>query len=167
MPDKPTSIFPRRVPLTGPALFAAALGVLLLAAPPASLARIYRWVDAGGVTHFSQTPPPSGRYEQMQPPPPPAEDPHKAQERINKLNRHFQDQLKAEQRQTRQARKAQKEQALRVQDCGEAKKRLTALTIRPHILVKSGDGHVRRMTEPQRQADIKATKARVTKYCSG
>lgn len=141
--------------------------MLLLAAPPASLGRVYRWVDANGLTHFSQTPPPSGRYEQMQPPPPPAEDPRKARERINKLNQHFQDQLKAEQQQTRKTHKAKQAKKRQAQRCQQAKQRLTALTIRPHILVKSGDGHVRRMTEPQRQTDIKATKARIAKFCSG
>ena len=45
------------------------LGALLaLAAAPAlaqqSAAEVYQWKDANGVTHYSQTPPASGSYEQ-------------------------------------------------------------------------------------------------------
>ncbi|HKJ21785.1 MAG TPA: DUF4124 domain-containing protein [Gammaproteobacteria bacterium] len=168
MPEKPSSNTPRRATATGPALaIAAALGVLLSAAPPPGHAQIYRWVDGNGLTHFSQTPPPSGEYRQIQPPPPPAQDPHKAQDRINKVNQHFQDQLKAEQKQAQQDHKDRKDRKRQAQRCHRAKKRLTALTVRPHILVKTGDGHTRRMTEPQRQADITATKARIAQYCPG
>jgi len=148
-----------------PAL-AAALGLMLLAAPLPGHSQIYRWVDADGITHFSQTPPPSGQYRHMQAPPPPAEDPRKAQAKIDSINRHIQDQLDAEHKQAQQDRHQQRAQAQRATICRQAKKRLTALTIRPHILVTSHDGQTRRMTEPQRQADIKATKGRIAEYCS-
>ena len=42
--------------------------LLALAAAPAlaqqTASEVYQWKDANGVTHYSQTPPPQGRYEQ-------------------------------------------------------------------------------------------------------
>lgn len=38
------------------------LATLLAAAAPASADDVYQWKDASGVTHYSQTPPPSGSY---------------------------------------------------------------------------------------------------------
>ena len=39
---------------------------LLLAAPLALGGEVYQWKDANGVTHYSQTPPPKGTYQQRQ-----------------------------------------------------------------------------------------------------
>ncbi len=38
----------------------------LSAASVASAAEVYQWKDANGVTHYSQTPPPKGSYQQRQ-----------------------------------------------------------------------------------------------------
>jgi hypothetical protein len=54
----------------------AALALLLLA-PALAGAQAYRWVDAQGRVHYSQTPPPQGDYGQVAPPPPsPGRSPH-------------------------------------------------------------------------------------------
>ncbi len=41
----------------------------------AGAAEVYRWVDEQGITHLSQTPPPSGGYQTLDLPPAPATDP--------------------------------------------------------------------------------------------
>ncbi|NLW95718.1 DUF4124 domain-containing protein [Luteimonas wenzhouensis] len=38
----------------------------LVAAPAAVSGEVYQWKDANGVTHYSQTPPPSGAYQLRQ-----------------------------------------------------------------------------------------------------
>ncbi|WP_425480419.1 DUF4124 domain-containing protein [Luteimonas viscosa] len=43
-----------------------ALAAGLLAASAAYGAEVYQWKDANGVTHYSQTPPPRGSYQQRQ-----------------------------------------------------------------------------------------------------
>jgi hypothetical protein len=43
-----------------------ALGLALLLAPSAEATRFYKWVDENGVTHYSDSPPEHGRYEQIQ-----------------------------------------------------------------------------------------------------
>jgi hypothetical protein len=43
-----------------------ALAASLLAASAAYGAEVYQWKDANGVTHYSQTPPPKGSYQQRQ-----------------------------------------------------------------------------------------------------
>lgn len=42
---------------------AASLGFLVVAAH----AQVYRWTDADGVVHYTQTPPPAGAYEAVRP----------------------------------------------------------------------------------------------------
>ena len=45
---------------TGPRLILAALLATSLLALPAAAQELYQWKDANGVTHYSDTPPPSG-----------------------------------------------------------------------------------------------------------
>ncbi|MDM4771144.1 DUF4124 domain-containing protein [Solimonas sp. SE-A11] len=54
-----------------------ALALCLLLAPALAGAQAYRWVDAQGQVHYSQTPPAQGQYGQVAPPPPsPGASPH-------------------------------------------------------------------------------------------
>lgn len=46
------------------ALSTAFLAVSVLAAPAAFAGEVYQWKDAGGVTHYSQTPPSQGKFQQ-------------------------------------------------------------------------------------------------------
>lgn len=46
--------------------------LLLMLSLPAS-AQVYRWVDAQGKVHYTQTPPPQGRYKEVPPAPPPGQ----------------------------------------------------------------------------------------------
>lgn len=55
----------RRPRFQAPRALPALLGFsLLLAGASASAGDLYQWKDANGVTHYSQTPPASGRYEE-------------------------------------------------------------------------------------------------------
>lgn len=48
------------------------LGLILLCAVlPATASGLYRWVDAEGRVHYTQTPPPQGTFEPLAPAPPP------------------------------------------------------------------------------------------------
>lgn len=49
-----------------PFVMIAGLTVLGLAAGGLSAGEVYQWKDANGVTHYSQTPPPKGQYQQRQ-----------------------------------------------------------------------------------------------------
>ena len=44
----------------------AGLSALALAAGTVAANEVYQWKDASGVTHYSQTPPPKGKYQQRQ-----------------------------------------------------------------------------------------------------
>ncbi len=41
--------------------------VLMLGVPLCGLAQIYKWTDANGQVHFSQTPPADGKFERVHP----------------------------------------------------------------------------------------------------
>ena len=49
-----------------PFVMIAGLSVLGLATGGVSAGEVYQWKDANGVTHYSQTPPPKGQYQQRQ-----------------------------------------------------------------------------------------------------
>src|SRR5690606_41550415 len=49
-----------------PRLPLLALAARLFIASTAYAAEVYQWKDANGVTHYSQTPPPRGSYQQRQ-----------------------------------------------------------------------------------------------------
>jgi len=46
--------------------FLALAALCLLAASVGHAGEVYQWKDANGVTHYSQTPPPKGSYQQRQ-----------------------------------------------------------------------------------------------------
>jgi len=46
--------------------FLALAALCLLAASAGHAGEVYQWKDANGVTHYSQTPPPKGSYQQRQ-----------------------------------------------------------------------------------------------------
>lgn len=50
-----------------PLVMFAGLSLLGLACTgPVAASEVYQWKDANGVTHYSQTPPPKGQYQQRQ-----------------------------------------------------------------------------------------------------
>ncbi|HKJ76593.1 MAG TPA: DUF4124 domain-containing protein, partial [Gammaproteobacteria bacterium] len=50
-------------------------------------AAMYKWTDADGNVHYSQTPPPSGQAEEMAPPPPSPLSPEEAEKRREQSRR--------------------------------------------------------------------------------
>ncbi len=143
---------------------AAALLALALGAGAAAGERVYKWVDEQGVTHYSQTPPagveatpldvatgaPAGgaagetleRYRKVLAPPKPAQE-KEAGRKVDPA----------------------KEAEARARNCKVARERLAILTARSRILVLKPDGSSERLTEEQRQAEIKRMKAIIAANC--
>jgi len=142
---------------------ASALLALALGAGAAAAERVYKWVDEQGVTHYSQTPPagvratpldvatgapgggeeggdPLERYRRVLSPP---KKPEKAADGIDPA----------------------KEAEARARNCKVARERLAVLTARSRILVLKPDGTSERLTEEQRQAEIKRMKAIIAANC--
>ncbi len=139
------------------------MAVWLCAAAPASAA-IYRWVDASGQPHYTQTPPPPGmayrRIESAAPAPaPPAPDAG------------LQSWLKARESARRQAaERAQakrREAAARAQRCDAARERLARLQARPpyRLMVRDQSGTPTRMSPEEYRRRQQAAEQAVAEHC--
>lgn len=141
------------------------LAGLLLAAPAS--AAIYRWTDSSGVIHYSQTPPTSPERNVVRLPesgsdvgavPVVAKPPGKSADRP------------AGKKPDRPARKPKaktpESPAQRAARCRKARKTLTLVQTHTRIRLHEANGKVRRMSEAQRQAKIRALKKELAKDCS-
>jgi len=96
------------------------LALFLLLVSPLATARIYKWIDASGVTQYSENPPPGGNVEEIQIAPKPSrEDTDKAQTEAR--------QLFENERRKKEAR--QIEDAKRKRECDRLRAILTQLRL--------------------------------------
>lgn len=138
----------------------AVIALLALGAYTRAQADIYKWLDANGLTHYSEEPPSTGKYEVIKsatpPPSSPAPTAAPAQAQPAKPA------APQPQANAPQSPAAQKQHA---QNCLKAKQTLGILETRSHILATDASGQQVRLTEEQRQAKIAEIKQKLAKYC--
>ena len=145
-----------------PRALAAVLVALAASLGAGAAERVYKWVDDQGVTHYSQTPPPgvkatpvevttgkAGRTEG---------DPVA---RYRELLSPPKEKAGAE----RGGIDPAKEAEARARNCKMARERLAILTARSRILVLKPDGTSERLTEEQRQAEIRRMREIIAANC--
>lgn len=143
------------------------IAVTLLMSAPLVHGTIYKWQDEQGITHFSQVPPPGGRFEIVPQPRLPPADPE-AERRLEDL---LQSQKQAEEDQKvkkKDQMKAAEEQATREESCRRAKEQLAVLESRPgsRIKITEPDGMQRRLTEEERQTRLVETQKQIADSCA-
>lgn len=137
--------------------------LVALSAPLHAEAAIYRWVDANGELHFSQSPPPGVHYQRIDPQvPPPTSAP--AVRQLGPAAKRFDAQRAAEQR-AREAALATK--ARQAEACAKARSRVSFLQEKTahRLFVRTKDGQLARMTEPQFQQQLDAARAAEQANC--
>lgn len=143
--------------------------VLILAASltlGTALAGSYKWTDENGKVHYTQTPPPAGSYQDVTSAPatPQAKAPSsyqralEAHQRLEQREQAAQEQLQADKQQAKIA-------AARAQNCQTAQREVKSLTTYRQILIEK-NGEMVRMTEPERQQQLEAARAKVAEYCN-
>jgi len=140
------------------------LGAMLLVASLSVHAAFYKWVDANGVTQYSQSPPPSGHYQVMRSSPPPGDTnavPSPVDTSPPTQNSATSPTTAAPPDNQRQAG----QQAAREQNCQLAKHRLTQLENHPRVRITAADGSVRVMSEEEKQAKLLETRKMVSDMC--
>ncbi|MDE2148608.1 MAG: DUF4124 domain-containing protein [Gammaproteobacteria bacterium] len=137
--------------------------LLLLLLPLCAQAAIYRWTDAGGVIHFSQSPPSGRAFVRIDPQvPPPTPAPA-----VKALDRTAQ-QLNTEQGERQQAHEAElAAKARRAEDCAKARSRISFLEEKTahRLFVKGSDGQRTRMTQEQFEQQLSQARAAETASC--
>lgn len=145
-----------------PFVFASLL--LAIGVSPA-LAGMYKWVDEQGITHYSQTPPPSGNAQQIKPPPTPA-DSEAAVKRLEAQRQEAQKRHEAGQQDARESQKSAESQAIREESCRLARQNLNTLEAHSRVAVRDADGNMKRLSEEERQTQLSEAKKQVDEYCN-
>jgi len=139
------------------------LAFACLLTPLAVSAAMYKWRDASGLIHYTQTPPPDTESVVITPEKPPPNagqpDPHLQQE-----TEAFQDRRSERMESEASAAREQAEAETRQQNCERSLQMLTQLTSRGRVKLKEGDEY-RTLPEEERQELIGEAEANVGKYC--
>ena len=144
------------------------LATLLLQSPV--FGGIYKWTDASGEIHYTQTPPPDGiATQKIEGALPPAE----SQQTLHEEQRKLQEQLKAfderraEQKEAETIRKLEKEdREINEKNCITAKNNLGKLQQGGIKRYLTPEGDVIRLTEEDRQRRITEANKQVAQYCN-
>ena len=143
------------------------LATLLLQAPV--FGAIYKWNDASGEVHYTQTPPPDGIATQIiEGAPPPAESQqtiHEEQKRLQERLEAF-DERRAGQKEEETIKKLEKEdREIKEKNCISAKNNLGKLQQGGIKRYLTPEGEVIRLTEEDRQRRIAEANKQVEQYC--
>lgn len=130
---------------------------------PVTEARMYKWVDDEGNTHYTQSPP-VGDIEAETIKPPPKVDTENARgkveqqyEKADKLRKSRLDKAELE-------AKEQEAKAIEEENCKRAHQRLATYS-RPRGLIQQEDGSRIRIDEEARQAGIVESQKMIKEYC--
>jgi hypothetical protein len=155
--------------------------LLLILATSAGAQTVYRWKDASGQTHYSQTPPTTGQYDVMQggrapssslsaaaTPAPAAPAPSAASEQREKEKKFIEDaeaarKAKAAAKEKEKTAKAEKDQ--RCKAAREMAQFLEERTAR-RLVTKADDGNYARMNEDEFMKKLDAAKKDEATNCS-
>ena len=129
-------------------------------------ADVYKWVDAQGQTHYSQTPPPVGQSSDViQTEKPPLLDVESQQKEVDTLIQQQQEAQK--QKQERLAQQKQNAQLAEenAERCKVAKRNLQQYQDNPGRRIMDSEGNVTRPSEEDRQEMIKKLQEAITEFC--
>ena len=137
--------------------------IALLLLPLAAAAQVYRWVDDKGRVHYSQTPPTGRDSKPVGPAPPPAAAPNQ-----ESLNRSLSEDKQGAAKRGDDAEDAAQVQALREQQCRQAREQLAFLESKTAVRLTTTDetGKVSRTTDEQYQQRRAELQKAVASECS-
>ena len=141
--------------------------VCLLGISPMSHAKLYKWVDAEGNTHYTQSPPPEGvTTEDVKLPASVNLDNKEAvksfEEQQMKGQESTETKQKGEEDQKQQAERAD----LKKENCKKARAKLANVQSAGRIRSVDEEGNVIRATEDERQRRIMDAQGKIGKWCN-
>jgi len=138
--------------------------IVLLMASPIINAAAYKWIDAEGNTHYSDSPPPAGiNAERIKPPP--GADTEAAQKQLREKQQQARERAEQRAESEQKSAEADREQAEKTEKCAAAIRRLASYQ-RPRVNKVKADGAVRRIPEEERQAEIKKSQDYIDQFCN-
>ena len=138
------------------------LALLTLAPLPNASAAAYKWVDQNGETHYSQMPPPDANVQVIKTPRS-SSTPGTAQQPAATSKQP--DTGKPAGDQTPQAKAKVEDAQIRAENCATARRNLEMLQTKSRVNVKDQNGLYHRLTEEERQAQIKDAQQQIDEFC--
>jgi len=141
--------------------------VCLLGISPISHAKLYKWVDADGNTHYTQSPPPDGIATED------VKLPASVNIDTEQAIKSFEAQQKKQQELSEENEKEEKEQMrqeeraeLKKDNCKKAKAKYDNVYNTGRIRAVDEEGNVTRATEEERQRRIADAQGKIEKWCN-
>jgi len=141
--------------------------VCLLGISPISHAKLYKWVDADGNTHYTQSPPPDGIATED------VKLPASVNIDTEQATKSFEAQQKKQQELSEENEKEEKEQMrqeeraeLKKDNCKKAKAKYDNVYNTGRIRAVDEEGNVTRATEEERQRRIADAQGKIEKWCN-
>ena len=126
-------------------------------------AKMYKWVDADGTTHYTQSPPPDG-IEGDTIKPPPSVDVKAAQNELEKQQKRADSYLEQREKSAEEKAKQEADLARDNKNCEISRSNVASLE-RPRINLEDDKGNVYRAPEEERLARLKKAQEDVAKFC--
>ncbi len=126
-------------------------------------AEMYKWIDAQGVTHYSQQKPPAG-VDVSAVKAPPRVDTESAVRALEQKQQQFKERGEAEDLKAAAAKKSQQEVALKKSNCEKAKARVTSMQ-RPRVNTVDAQGNSVRLGEDERQKRLEEAQKAAREHC--
>lgn len=130
-----------------------------------SFAKMYKWVDDQGQTHYSQQAPKDRESDIIKAPPPPTVNPNIAQKKIDTLIEQQQGIYEEREDERRLEEEARISSENKEKYCEVNNHNLMEYINNPGRRLLDEDGNAIRPTEEQRQAKIEEIKQRLTEHC--
>ncbi len=129
-------------------------------------AEMYKWVDAGGNTHYSQSPPVGDVSVETIKPARSRVDTEAATKALEAQKQSV-DKIRDDRISAVEEKKKNEEEVLaKKQKCEQSKKRLTSYQQRPRVSIENPDGTKRIMSEDERQSEINKSKDNIKTFCN-
>ena len=138
--------------------------IVLCTTPQSVLARMYKWVDEDGNTHYTQSPPP-GDIQAEEINPPPEVDTEAAQKQLE-AQRKQADKLQTDREKRAELAEKEKKIAAEKEARCQAAKASQASFERPRVNYVDDDGSRRIMGEEERLAGLARAKEQVKEACN-
>jgi len=131
-----------------------------------SQAKMYKWVDADGNTHYTQTPPPEGiSKEDLNLPASVNLDNKEAVKAFEEQQNKKQESSEAKQKDEKDQNRQAEHTALKKENCRKAKEKLENNQNTGRIRAVDESGNIVRATEEERQRRITEAQANIKKWC--
>jgi len=140
--------------------------VCLLGLSPQSHARLYKWIDADGNTHYTQSPPPDGiAAENIKLPASVNVDTKPAIKSFEAQQKKQQESAETKQKDEKELNREAEHTALKKENCRKSKAKLENVQSAGRIRAVDEYGNVVRAGEEERQRRITEAQENIKKWC--